>query len=188
MAFETIPGKILARAFQKYGAYIVDDTAWDVYAIETEWSPNGRVLDEFENAWGFPFKEANLNTPWTRDMKKIFMNLHVVDNNAPGNIGGGGKPLVPLAPPFGTTSIEKLPEDAFQIFPNPTKDLLQIEAKDAHQSFAGKIFDLRGKLLKVFSVRNGTQQLNITDLAPGIYFIHLSNEKGEISSQKIVRN
>lgn len=100
MELETIPAKILAKAFQHYGAYIVDDTAWDVYAIVAEWSPEGRFTDEFEESWGFSFVQGDLDTPWSRDIRKIFTNLHVVDNNGPENIGGGGDPLMPLAPPF----------------------------------------------------------------------------------------
>ncbi len=100
MGFETIPGRILASAFQDYGAYIVDDTAWDVYAIVTEWSPDGRFSDEFEKNWDFPFAEKSKDTPWGRDMDRIFLNLHVVDNNMPDAIGGGGTPRIPLAPDF----------------------------------------------------------------------------------------
>ena len=33
------PARIRAQAFQDYGAYVVDDTAWDVYALVTEWRP-----------------------------------------------------------------------------------------------------------------------------------------------------
>ena len=95
--FETIPGRILAQAFQDYGAYIVDDTAWDVYAIVTEWGPDGRVTDEFEKKWGFSMKQSSQETPWSRDIDKIFMNLHIVMNNSSLSIGGGGKPGVPLA-------------------------------------------------------------------------------------------
>jgi hypothetical protein len=95
--FETIPGRILAQAFQDYGAYIVDDTAWDVYAIVTEWGPDGRVTDEFEKKWGFSMKQSSKETPWSRDMDKIFMNLHIVMNNSSLSIGGGGKTGVPLA-------------------------------------------------------------------------------------------
>ena len=40
------------------------------------------------------------NTAWSRDMDKIFLNLHIVVNNSPESIGGGGKPRVPLAPPL----------------------------------------------------------------------------------------
>lgn len=100
LGFETQPAKILAQAFQDYGAYVVDDTGWDVYAIITEWSPEGRFADEFKKNWGISFSEGSKNTPWTRDMDRIFMNLHVVDNNSSLMIGGGGTPCMPLAPVF----------------------------------------------------------------------------------------
>lgn len=96
--FETEPAKILAKAFRDYGAYVVDDTAWDVYAIITEWSPDGRFTDEFEKNWGFPFDIGSKDTPWGRDMDRIFTNLYVVDNNGPDSKGGGGEPLAPPAP------------------------------------------------------------------------------------------
>ncbi len=97
MQFETIPGRILAQAFRNYGAYIVDDTAWDVYAIVTEWGPDGRFAEDFEKKWGFSMKQPSKETPWSRDMDKIFMNLHIVVNNSHESIGGGGKPGVSLA-------------------------------------------------------------------------------------------
>ena len=98
LGFETEPARILAQAFQYYGAYVVDDTGWDVYAIVTGWSPDGRFKDEFEKNWGFPIIEKDKDTPWARDMDRIFLNLHVVDNNSPKAKGGGGKPLAPPAP------------------------------------------------------------------------------------------
>lgn len=98
LGLETEPAKILARAFRDYGAYVVDDTAWDVYAIIAEWSPDGRFIEEFKKNWGFPFNIDDKNTPWGRDMDKIFTNLHVVDNNNPESIGGGGEPIAPRAP------------------------------------------------------------------------------------------
>lgn len=100
MGFETEPAIILAETFQKYGAYIVDDTAWDVYAIITEWGPQGRFTDQFEKDWGFSMIQESKNNPWARDMDRIFLNLHVVDNNSGSSIGGGGQPLMLLAPDF----------------------------------------------------------------------------------------
>ncbi len=100
LGFETKPGRILAEAFRNYGAYLVDNTAWDVYAIITEWSPEGRFTEEFQKNWGFPFAEDSKDTPWSRDMDRIFLNLHVVNNNTQESIGGGGEPLMPLAPDF----------------------------------------------------------------------------------------
>lgn len=82
------PAMILARAFQNYGAYIVDDTYQNVVAIATEFSPEGRVIDEFENVWGYPLESA-ANTPMGRDIAKIITQLHVVTNNTEKTIGGG---------------------------------------------------------------------------------------------------
>jgi hypothetical protein len=100
LGFETKPARILAEAFKNYGAYLVDDTAWDVYALVTEWSPEGRFAEEFKKNWGFSIYNSNKDTPWNRDMDRIFLHLHVVTNNGPSSIGGGGKPVMPLAPPF----------------------------------------------------------------------------------------
>lgn len=82
------PAMILARAYQNYGAYIVDDTAWDVVDICTEFSPEGRVTDEFRTAWGYNLKSST-NTPFGRDLIKIISRLHVVTNNTANTIGGG---------------------------------------------------------------------------------------------------
>jgi PKD repeat protein len=100
LGLETEPARLLAQAFQDYGAYLVDDTAWDVYAIITEWSPRGRVTDGFEQAWGFSMSTNSQSTSWAKDMRKIFTNLHVVVNNTAASIGGGGTPRVPLAEPI----------------------------------------------------------------------------------------
>src|SRR6058998_792827 len=113
LGLETEPAKILARAFQDYGAYVVDDTAWSVYAIETEFGPQGRVEDEFSTAWGFSINAATKGVPWARDMDRLFGALNVVDNwdesqwtsvsasNGAQGVGGG-TPRVGWAPEFGT--------------------------------------------------------------------------------------
>lgn len=82
------PAMILARALQNYGAYIIDDPYAEAFMFATEWSPEGRVLDEFENKWGYSF-ETGTHTPWGRDIGKIARHLHAVANNAPETIGGG---------------------------------------------------------------------------------------------------
>jgi len=100
LGLETKPARIIAQAFQDYGAYLVDDTAWDVWAIIADWTPNSRFTEEFKKNWGFSFIEKSLDTPWTRDMRRLFTNLYVVDNNTAETIGGGGEPRVPLAQPL----------------------------------------------------------------------------------------
>ena len=109
MGLETDAAKILAHAFQDYGAYTVDDAAWSVYAIATEFSPRGKVEDNFVSSWGFSMRPQSRTVPWARDMDRIFGALNVVDNwneamwqtvsSSNGAQGaGGGSPRVSWAP------------------------------------------------------------------------------------------
>lgn len=77
----------IAEALQDYGGYVVDDTAWDVHAL----SADQRLLDSGE--W-----PARDDEDFHGQLQEVFTQLHVVDNNAPDAVGGGGEPRRPLAP------------------------------------------------------------------------------------------
>jgi len=120
LGLETEAAKIVAHAFQDYGGYTVDDAAWSVYALSTEYSPSGKVDTEFQSAWGFPISPAARDVPWARDMDRIFGALNVVDNwnyatwlvasVSNGALGAGlGAPRVPWAPDFGGSTSDTLP-------------------------------------------------------------------------------
>ncbi len=111
---ETEPAKQLTWTLKNYGAYVVDNSAWSCYYFAFERSPSGSAAREFAKSWGYtpsglPYESwtgtdgrmesvPNMETPWGRDMIKIFSALHIVDNNTPETPGGGGTPLQPLAP------------------------------------------------------------------------------------------
>jgi hypothetical protein len=102
LGLETAPGRMLAWTLQNYGAYVADNTAQSTFSIETEDSPSGSLVTQFQQTWGFPFEApAGNGTPWSHDINVILTNLAVVANNGPSSIGGGGTPLQPLAPPIG---------------------------------------------------------------------------------------
>jgi hypothetical protein len=111
---ETEPGRIIAHAFQDYGGYSVDHAGWSVYGLSVEFGPAGHVSNEFRTSWGYELNPPNKNTPWARDIDRIFTNLAVVDNwdyatwqtasASKGGLGAGlGAPRVPWAPDFGQT-------------------------------------------------------------------------------------
>ncbi len=112
-ALQTEPARMVARAMQRYGSYVVDDTHYPSFALTTEWSPDGRVVEEFETAWGFPL-EIGLNPAncpdggaacaWTQDLALIIEALNVVDDNSPSSIGGAGARVAACAPPYANGS------------------------------------------------------------------------------------
>jgi hypothetical protein len=102
IGLESEPGRQIAWTLQNYGAYIVDSNGGPAYYLNVEDGPDGSKPAEFESDYEGLSMRARVrdNTKWTRDLQRIFPLLHVVDNNSPTSIGGGGTPRQPLAPPF----------------------------------------------------------------------------------------
>lgn len=95
LKLQTRAGKKLFDALQDYGAYVVDDSAWDAHYFAVEKG----VIEEFRNKYGFKFKTKN--GKWYDDFMKLFKALYIVENNSPDSIGGGGTPRAKLATPIG---------------------------------------------------------------------------------------
>ncbi|MCY7291309.1 MAG: Ig-like domain-containing protein, partial [Ferruginibacter sp.] len=89
MGLTTAPGRIMARTLQKYGAYLVDATCWDVVAFECQTGPLGDEEARFASKYGYIFGRQSTTVPWAQDIAKIVQELFVVDNNNASNIGGG---------------------------------------------------------------------------------------------------
>ena len=96
----TPAGKKIFKALQDYGAYDVDDTGWSCYAFGIEKG----VQEEFSKTYGYSFSDGTWSgdkmSPYVKDIQKIIKSLHVVVNNGPESIGGGGTPREAKAPNF----------------------------------------------------------------------------------------
>jgi len=60
-ALRTEPGRIVAQAAKDFVIYVVDSAGFDSYSLAIEWSPSGRVTDEFEREWSMPFVQEDLS-------------------------------------------------------------------------------------------------------------------------------
>lgn len=84
----------MARCLKYYGAYIVDNTAWSVYAFSVD------KLAMVSGQWTQENTTADRN--FNEQVHQLITLLQVVDNNAPGQTcAGGGDPLADnlFAPP-----------------------------------------------------------------------------------------
>lgn len=77
--------------------------------------------------------------------------------------------------------------NSLQVFPNPAKDVVNIQFNGKRATAMINIFDAGGRHVKTFTVPvSKTIQLNISDLAAGNYLLHVSD--GEtISTAKLVK-
>ena len=99
----TVPGAKILAALTDYGGYLVDDTGsrQGGGAFCAESGVNGEV----EREYGYSIRIEKPLTPAQggalfSDLVAIFKALHVVDNNGPGSVGGGGAGRQPPAPPI----------------------------------------------------------------------------------------
>lgn len=120
LGLETEPGKKLAWTLQNYGAYQVEGVPWARMMIAVEDGPAGDVAANFKKDWGYDMVTLNKSNPWFRDMIRIMDLLHVISNNGPDSIGGGGEPIQPLAPdfiPFGRLEVKTDGTPDAEIYP-----------------------------------------------------------------------
>jgi hypothetical protein len=178
MGLESEPGKILAQALQDYGGYVVDDTGWDVFAIETEWGPNGRFRDIFKTNWGYDFvisMSQSTSTKWGRDIVKIYKALNIVINNTATTIGGGGTPRQSLAPEFITTEINEIGIESTQKVVIPVSGGFKLI-----ESGSIRVISVLGQTIKTEYVEAG----QFVNLNKGIYLVQFQSNKG-VMGQKI---
>ena len=95
LSLKTLAGRKIFYAMQNYGGYVVDDSGGDSHDLSMEKG----VLEEFRTTFGYDF--YGTSGAFYNDYMKIFQALKIVDNNRLDNIGGGGTPRVPMAPPIG---------------------------------------------------------------------------------------
>ena len=72
--------------------------------------------------------------------------------------------------------------DKIKLYPNPVKSNLFVDGLP--QNATVKIYDMRGKLL--LSSKNGENQIDVNNLAKGVYSIQISGRNG-ITTKKFVK-
>ena len=82
-----------------------------------------------------------------------------------------------------TTEIEKLGET--KIYPNPFRDILTIES--IYNIKAVEIYNMAGLKVNSKEMNTKTAQLNLSNLPVGVYILKAIDEKGKVSSQKIIK-
>ena len=85
------------------------------------------------------------------------------------------------------TKLDKPKDNSLKIYLNPVSDNLNIELLlEENKAVEVTLIDLNGKLIKKFSISNGTNNFNLYDLAPGKYILNTTMET-ERKSWKITK-
>lgn len=72
------------------------------------------------------------------------------------------------------------------IYPNPTKDVLTIDASNIAQTYTLKLVDIHGKQLMIQNKNTGITSLDLSQLPAGIYIVEWDNQQ-DIYRQMIIK-
>lgn len=86
---------------------------------------------------------------------------------------------------FATSVAEKAKPAALLLYPNPTRDWLNIRTGDTESSYEFKLYDLQGKLL-YSETTAGTHPLDVQSLPAGIYLVQ-TQQNGLIQFKRFVK-
>jgi hypothetical protein len=85
----------------------------------------------------------------------------------------------------GPTTIEENVNAALRIYPQPTSDFLIVETESTAQKI--EILSSNGSLISISQVNGKRNQLDVSGLAAGLYFIRVYTEQG-CTVQRFIRN
>lgn len=89
-----------------------------------------------------------------------------------------------------TDDLSPAEEVQMKMYPNPTKDIVHIDAPTKEQGVRTVfVFDFSGKLIKEFSFANITQntEIDLTTLPANNYLLQVQSSNGEQFTQKIIK-
>ena len=87
-----------------------------------------------------------------------------------------------------TLSLDEFLNSNFSVSPNPANDFITVSNADNISVTAISITDLNGRVVKQNSYSNVTNvQVNVSDLASGVYMMNITSDKGSIT-KKIIKN
>lgn len=81
-----------------------------------------------------------------------------------------------------TASSQQFFTENFNLYPNPTSDVLNISSKNGLEMKEIKITDLSGRIVRTL---NNASTINVSDLSAGTYLIDITTNEGKASSKFI---
>ncbi|WP_075340592.1 T9SS type A sorting domain-containing protein [Tenacibaculum agarivorans] len=78
------------------------------------------------------------------------------------------------------------PNTSFNIYPNPSSDIVNIENYSISSNFKVALYNIKGQLI-LTKETNEDLQIDIKDLPLGVYFININNEKKNSYISKLIK-
>jgi len=83
-------------------------------------------------------------------------------------------------------STTDITNNLFTVYPNPSEGLFSVRFRESVSNPNAIVYDMLGNTVRTYKNINNNQQLDLTTLSSGIYFIQLASEEGQQKIQKLI--
>jgi Secretion system C-terminal sorting domain len=77
-------------------------------------------------------------------------------------------------------------KESITIYPNPATTVVNVSITNSGSTAIAKILNASGKTVWTGNLRNGSNSIDVSNMASGVYVLQMTNKKGSISSEKII--
>lgn len=96
-----------------------------------------------------------------------------------GDFGSGAHDLISVV---ATGGVNEKSETAYEIFPNPVKDMLTVKGENISQV---TIFNSLGQIVRKIECNDNIVNINLDSMQPGIYFVNILDGNGKSATSKV---
>jgi hypothetical protein len=181
-ANSTAPG----HGFQLTAERLSDNAK--IGTFSTGGNPNVLVQDG-----GTRISHANRNnSSWTftwtspstlQGQVRFYASVNAVNNNGS---NGGDQVVTTVSEPQNALGISEAKRLDFKMFPNPSTDVVNIQLPSGTDQAQVGIFDYTGRLVSSKTVAASDRQVNVNNLATGMYIIRVTSED-KIGAQRFIK-
>lgn len=102
-----------------------------------------------------------------------------------GSVQEGVQQSYEISPVYVDDSMENI---QLSIYPNPVNDALNIRISELDSGLKATILDSKGNMVETIALKSPSTAIDVSNWAPSIYFIEITNPKGSNSRFKLVKN
>jgi len=83
-------------------------------------------------------------------------------------------------------SVDEVNADTFNIYPNPTKGILNIDSNNTYSDLSVEIFNLLGSQVLETRINSANESIDVSGLTKGLYLLKLSSDTEALITKKII--
>ncbi len=84
------------------------------------------------------------------------------------------------------TTTDVVGDRSLTLYPNPVRDFLYVRAANVSENATVQVVDITGKTIRTLALDSETQQINVSDLSEGLYFIRIQTG-AEVMVEKFMK-